>query len=130
MPDWACAPHALSGILPSVSEKLTDARSLVILSGEIKTPPVSPDARREIGFLIRKLQQGVKVGMPHSRPMPAIGRRCHELRVNDASRTWRVIYRTDSDAVLIVGVFSKKTSKTPKRMIDQAKKLLRDYDAE
>ncbi|MGB5660412.1 MAG: type II toxin-antitoxin system RelE/ParE family toxin [Thermoanaerobaculia bacterium] len=62
--------------------------------------------------------------------MPSIGRRCHELRVNDASQTWRVIYRTDPDAVLVVALFSKKTSKTPKHVIDQAKRLLREYDAD
>lgn len=105
-------------------------KTLVILSGEIKTPPVSQEARREIGFLIRKLQLGLKLEMPHSRPMPSIGRRCHELRLNDAGQTWRVIYRTDPDAVLVVALFSKKTSTTPKRVIDQAKRLLREYDAD
>jgi len=105
-------------------------KNLVILSDEIKTPPVSQEARREIGFLIRKLQLGLKLKMPHSRTMSLIGRRCHELRVNDAGQTWRVIYRTDADAVLVVGLFSKKTSKTPKRVIDQAKRLLREYDSD
>ena len=62
--------------------------------------------------------------------MPSIGRRCHELRVNEVGQTWRVIYRTDPDAVLIVALFSKKTSTTPKRMINQAKRLLREYDAD
>ncbi len=80
--------------------------------------------------MIRKLQQGLRLEMPHSRPAPSIGRRCHELRVNDASQTWRVIYRTDPDAVLVVALFSKKTSKTPKHVIDQAKRLLREYDAD
>jgi phage-related protein len=68
--------------------------------------------------------------MPHSRLMPSIGRRCHELRVNDESQTWRVIYRTDPDAVLVVALFSKKISKTPKHVTDQARRLLREYDAD
>ena len=80
--------------------------------------------------MIRKLQQGFKLEMPHSRPMPSVGRRCHELRVNEASQTWRVIYRTDPDAILVVALFSKKTSKTLKHTINQAKRLLREYDAE
>jgi phage-related protein len=105
-------------------------KTLVILSDEIKTPPVSQEARLEIGFLIRKLQLGLKLEMPQSRPMPSIGRRCHELRVNDADQTWRVIYRTDPDAVLVVGLFSKKTSTTPKHVIKQAKRLLREYDSD
>ena len=105
-------------------------KTLIILSGEIKTPPVSQESRREIGFLIRKLQMGLRLEMPHSRPMPSIGRRCYEMRVNDAGQTWRVIYRTDPDAVLVVAMFSKKTSQTPKQVIDQAKRLLREYDSD
>jgi len=87
-------------------------------------------ARREIGFLIRKLQQGQPLEMPDSRPMPSIGRRCHELRVNDRDGSWRVIYRIDSDAILVAAVFKKKTTKTPQRVIEQAKRLLARYDAD
>ena len=111
-------------------EELREQKALVILSGEIRTPPLSHDARREVGFLIRKLQMGLRLEMPHSRPMPSIGPRCHELRVNDADMTWRIVYRTDPDAVLVVAVFSKKTSKTPQRVIEQATRLLKEYDAE
>jgi len=60
-------------------------KPLVWLRGEIKTPPFSAKARVEAGFLLRRLQRGESIGMPHSRPMPIIGRRCHELRVVDAS---------------------------------------------
>ena len=105
-------------------------KALALLGSEIKTPPVSHSARREIGFLIRKLQRGLSLEMPHSRPMPSIGRRCHELRVNDTGQTWRVIYRTDADAVLVLALFSKKMSKTPKHVIDRAKNLIREYDAD
>lgn len=86
-------------------------------------------ARLEIGFLIRQLQQGHKIEMPDSRPMPTIGRGCHELRVNDMRQAWRVIYRVDSDAILVVAMFSKKTNRTPKRIIGHAKRLLAQYDA-
>ena len=105
-------------------------KTLVILSGEIRTPPLSLSARREIGFLIRKLQQGHTLEMPNSRPMPSVGRRCHELRVRDVDQSWRVLYRVDPDAVLIVGMFRKKTEKTPKRAIQQARRLLSLYDTE
>ena len=105
-------------------------KALVILSGEIRTPPLSLTARREMGFLIRKLQQGHTLEMPNSRPMPSVGRRCHELRVRDVDQSWRVIYRVDPDAVLIVGMFRKKTEKTPKRTIEQARRLLSLYDTE
>ena len=60
--------------------------------------------------------------------MSDIGPRCHELRVNDANKTWRVIYRTDADAVLVVEVFEKKTRATPPQVIENCKRRLRLYD--
>ena len=103
-------------------------KPMVWLHGEIRTPPLSKQARIEAGFLLRLLQKGELLSLPHSRPMPAIGIRCHELRVNDKGQTWRIIYRTDSDAVLILDVFAKKTAKTPKRVIDTCRQRLQEYD--
>lgn len=66
--------------------------------------------------------------MPHSRPMPAIGARCHELRVIDEARTWRLVYRIDADAIVIADVFPKTTQQTPSRVIADCKRRLRLYD--
>jgi len=104
-------------------------RPLVWLRGEVTTPPFSVEARREAGFLLRMLQRGEKLSMPQSRPMSSIGRRCHELRVRDQDRTWRIVYRLDDDAVVILHVFSKKTQRTPQTVIDTCKALLSLYDA-
>ncbi len=82
----------------------------------------------ETGFLLRRLQRGERLQMPQSRPMPSIGSRCHELRVNDATATWRLIYRIDPDAILIVEVFAKQTQKTPKEVIQACKKRMKEYD--
>jgi phage-related protein len=60
--------------------------------------------------------------------MPSIGPRCHELRINDVDATWRIIYRIDADAIIIGEVFSKKTGKTLKAVIDTCKRRFRDYD--
>ncbi len=103
-------------------------KPLVWLHGEIKTPPFSSAARLEAGLLLRRLQKGELLGMPHARPMPAIGPRCHELRINDVSGTWRIVYRIDMDAIVIVEVFRKKTGTTPKSVIDICWKRLREYD--
>lgn len=103
---------------------------VVWLHGEVKTPPFSAAARIEAGFLLRKLQIGEKLIMPQSRPMPTIGRRCHELRITDNDVTWRIVYRMDMDAIVILEIFDKKTNKTPKRIIDVCKDRLRDYDHE
>ena len=76
-------------------------KELMVLHGEIKTPPMSREARLEAGYLLRKLQQGEILSLPHSRPMPDIGRRCHELRIQDEKVTWRIMYRNDADAIII-----------------------------
>ncbi|MEK6550813.1 MAG: type II toxin-antitoxin system RelE/ParE family toxin [Pseudomonadota bacterium] len=105
-------------------------RPLAWLKGEVKTPPFSPAARIEAGYLLRQLQAGELLRMPYSRPMPSIGPRCHELRINDENRTWRIIYRIDSDAIVILEVFSKGTAKTPKSIIAVCQRRLRSYDDE
>jgi phage-related protein len=97
--------------------------------GEVKTPPMSLEARREIGLLLRELQDGEMLAMPHSRPMPSIGPRCHELRVNDETNTWRLIYRMDDAAILILEVFAKKTRETPQRVITDCQRRLKLYDS-
>jgi phage-related protein len=110
---------------------MTDGdRPLVWLHGEIKTPPFSPDARIETGVLLRRLQRREQLSLPHSRPMSAIGSRCHELRINDREVSWRIFYRVDSDAVVIVEVMKKKTQKVPKATIETCKRRLAQYDQE
>ena len=103
-------------------------KPLVWLHGEVKTPPFSVVAHVEAGLLLRRLQQGEKLSMPHSRPMPSIGKRCHELRIDDANGTWRIVYRTDPDAIVVWEVFEKKTQQTPKQVIDNCKQRIRKYD--
>jgi phage-related protein len=98
------------------------------LHGEVKTPPFSSEARVEAGVLLRKLQRGEKIGMPHSRPMPVIGKRCHELRIQDSGKIWRIMHRLDNDAIVIAEVFAKKSQKTPPAVIEVSKRRLRDYD--
>ena len=103
-------------------------KPLVWLHGEVKSPPFSPAARLEAGFFLRQLQRGESLSLPHSRPMPSIGPHCHELRINDATGTWRIIYRIDPDAIIIVEVFEKKTPQTPRRVIESCQQRLRRYD--
>jgi phage-related protein len=108
----------------------TESRPIVWLRGKVKTPPFSRLGRLEVGFLLRRLQEGENVGMPHSRPMPGIGPRCHELRVRDEGHNWRIFYRIDVDAVLVLDVHEKKTEKTPKQVIDACRVRAQRYDRE
>ena len=103
-------------------------KPLVWLHGEIKTPPFSVEARVEAGVLLRRLQSGERLTLPHSRPMPGIGPRCHELRIQDARVTWRIVYRLDVDAIVIAEVFSKKNQTTPQQVIDVCRRRLWEYD--
>lgn len=73
------------------------------------------------------LQQGHSLGLPHSRPMPSIAPACHELRVQDEGQTWRIVYRIDSDAIVILEVFGKKTATTPSRIIAVCRQRLKQY---
>ena len=100
------------------------------MHGEIATPPFSENARIEAGYLLRQVQKGVKLSLPQSRPPPSIGTRCHELRINDENLTWRIIYRIYTDAILILGVFEKKTNKTPKSIIDICKQRIKRFEAD
>ena len=104
-------------------------KPLVWLRGEVQTPPFSVEARREAGFLPPMLQRGEKLSMPQSRPMPSVGRRCHEPRIPDKNHSWRILYPIDEDAILILRVFSKKSGQTPKSVIEACKDVLKRYDA-
>lgn len=102
-------------------------KPLAWLHGEIKTPPFSAEARIEAGVLLRRLQRGENIPLPHSRPMPGIGKACHELRIQDQNRTWRIVYHIDKEAVVILEVFSKTTQQTPKSVVRTCQARLRGY---
>ena len=104
-------------------------KPLIWISGEVKTPPLSRAARLRAGYLLRALQKGEKLPFPHSRPIPFIGTRCHELRIADKDKIWRIIYRLDRDVIVILDVFQKRSQKTPKRVIDVCRQRIRQYDS-
>ena len=60
--------------------------------------------------------------------MSGIGKRCHEIRVPDEGVTWRIMYRIDADAIVLAEVFAKKTTSTPKRIIEYCRRRLKRYD--
>jgi phage-related protein len=105
-----------------------DGKPLVWLHGEIRTPPFSAIARREAGELLREVQQGEMLSLPHSRPMPSIGSGCHELRIEDEDKSWRIVYAIRAKAILILEVFQKTTQETPVHIIVACKRRLRRYD--
>jgi phage-related protein len=104
-------------------------KPLVWLHGLVKTPPFSEEARIEAGYLLGKLQQGENLSLPHSRPVPSIGGSMARAPGPRQSRDWRIVYRIDPDAIVILEVFGKTTRQTPQSVIDTCKRRLKQYDS-
>lgn len=104
-------------------------KPLLWLHGEVKSPPFSASARIEAGVLLRRLQRGEKLGLPHSRPMPDVGKGCHELRIVDEARAWRIMYAVRSDAIVILEVFSKTTRTTPAQVLRHCRRRLAAFES-
>ncbi|CAN5560344.1 hypothetical protein BH10ACI2_BH10ACI2_13130 [soil metagenome] len=85
----------------------------------------SKPVRLDIGELLIKLQLGINLGMPVSRPMPTIASGTHELRLKDTAGVYRVFYYLKSEhGILVFHAFTKKTQKTPQNEIETAKRRL------
>ena len=116
-------------VLPPRQPPPREDKPLVWLSGELKTPPMASEGRVEGGMLLRRLQRGETLSMPESRPMPTIGPRCHELRIDDVAqkKEWRIIYYTGKLAIADLEVFAKSTRETPEDVIKNCKRRLADF---
>ncbi len=132
-------PEGVAGIpdpiyTETVKEGPEDARvrptkPIAWVHGELKTPPMSREARVEGGRLLRRVQVGEKLAMPESRPLPVIDPRCHELRIGDLEQRaeWRVIYYVGNLAIAVLEIFAKKTRATPVDVIEKCRRRLADF---
>lgn len=83
--------------------------------------------RKEIGYLLFRLQNGDSFGAPHSSPMKTVSPGTNELRVRGSDGIYRVFYYTKSaEGILVFHAFVKKTPKTPHDEIDTAKRRLKE----
>lgn len=103
-------------------------KPLVWLHEEVRSPPLTSKARIEAGFLLRLLQRGEILGLPRSRPLPSIRPDCHELRIDDVSGAWRIVYKVAPEAIVILEVFKKISRSTPRRVIETCQRRLRQYE--
>ena len=101
---------------------------IVIVDGcrrELKRLPLA--IREDLADALARLDEGLTLSMPLSRPMPSIGAGVHELRLKDRSGAYRVVY-----AVILAGTigvlhaFKKTTRATPKANLDLARKRLKE----
>ena len=95
----------------------------------IKSFPV--EIRKELGYLIFRLQVGDFLDMPYSRPMSTIATGCYELRVKNSDGVYRAFYFLKlNKRILIFHAFVKKEQKTPKKEIDLGKINLKEMLSE
>jgi phage-related protein len=85
------------------------------------------EIRGDLADLLTRLDVGLMLSMPISRPMPSIGKGVHELRLKDASGIYRVIYVfVAQNNVWLIHGFKKTTQQTPHKNIELAKKRLKE----
>jgi len=77
------------------------------------------DARREVGYQLEHVQEGVD---PDDwKPMSIVGTGVREIRVRESSGAFRCIYlATRPEGVYILHCFQKKTQKTSRQDLDLA----------
>lgn len=79
------------------------------------------EARREVGFQLDKIQNGLEP--TDWKPMPSVGKGVREIRVEDQTGAYRVIYVAKlKDGIYVLTAFQKKQQNTPKQEIDKAKR--------
>ena len=125
----------MSGLL-ALSSRTNRTGSLRSAHRYSSPPPVPfPGSLADLPHLFRHGEQSLKdlqggrwKLLPQSRgeqvePAP-FGPRCHELRIDEGTVAWRIFYRTDPDAIVILDVLKKKTPATPKTVIEICKRRL------
>lgn len=85
--------------------------------GDLRAFPA--DARREAGYQLDQVQRGEE---PQDwKPMRAVGQGVREIRIQEESGAFRVIYlATRPEGVYVLHCFRKKTQKTSQRDLQLA----------
>jgi phage-related protein len=84
----------------------------------------SEDARRQVGYALYQVQNGLDPS--NWKPMPIIGAGVREIRIQEPSGIYRVIYiATLADAIHVLHAFHKKSQKTTQRDLALAGARLR-----
>ena len=85
------------------------------------------EIKEDLADALARLDEGLSLSMPLSRPMPSIGRGVHELRLKDRTGIYRVFYVVARQGdVWLVHAFKKKAQQTPQQNIELAKKRIKE----
>lgn len=113
---WSLVAVAGSLVGPGSRETAGVAAADTCRGSGIATTLGAFDLRVPLKLVVRAFDTVFeRLGLPAFRPMPVIGRRCHELRITDAGHTWRIMYRLDPDAVVVAEVFSRRRRRLLRR---------------
>ena len=87
------------------------------------------EARREIGYQLEHVQEGVE---PDDwRPMSAVGSGVREIRVQESSGAFRCIYLAKrQEGIYVLHCFQKKTQKTNRQDLDLAERRFKAIQVE
>jgi phage-related protein len=81
----------------------------------------------ELGSALMRVQLGMTLGLPVSRPMPSVHPGAHEFRLRDARGIQRVFYYTKAErAIMVFHAFTKKSQATPLAEIELGRKRLKE----
>ncbi|MBZ5701034.1 MAG: type II toxin-antitoxin system RelE/ParE family toxin [Acidobacteriia bacterium] len=82
------------------------------------------DARQNLGFQLRLLQQGERP--TDYRPLPSVGPGVFELRDQDARSWYRVVYLSRiNDVIYVLHCFEKKSREMPRKDFEKARQRLK-----
>lgn len=85
------------------------------------------EVRGDLADALARLDAGLVLSMPLSRPMPSIGRGVHELRLRDRSGTYRIVYAMIQRGIVhVLHAFKKTTATTPARNLNLATQRLNE----
>lgn len=88
------------------------------------------EVRNDLADAVARLDAGMRLSMPLSRPMPILGSGIHELRLKDRSGGYRVVYAmVGTGDVCLVHAFKKAGRTTARRNLDTARGRLKEIRA-
>ncbi len=100
---------------------------VVVPACEHEIAALPDEVRGDLADALARLDAGLMLSMPLSRPMPTVGRGVYELRLKNRSGQYRVIHAlVRRGTVHVLHAFKKTTQSTPQRNIEVARKRLKE----
>lgn len=84
------------------------------------------EVKKDLGSILTKIQMGISVGAPDTKPMRTVTPGCFEIRLKGKDGIFRAFYVVKTDVgILLFHSFKKKTQKTPQQELDTGRSRLK-----